>query len=61
LSPIETHAAETDHPRGVSWTGSLWQPGTDALWVFELTHVPNCRGFVYAAFVIEWFARGIVG
>jgi len=33
----------------------------DALWVSDLTHVATWRGFVYAPFVIDAFARRIVG
>jgi putative transposase len=31
------------------------------LWVADLTYVATWRGFVYVAFVIDVFARGIVG
>jgi transposase InsO family protein len=33
----------------------------DALWVSDLTYVATWRGFVYVAFVIDAFARRIVG
>ena len=33
----------------------------NALWVADLTYVATWRGFVYAAFVIDAFARRIVG
>ena len=31
------------------------------LWVADLTYVATWRGFVYVTFVIDAFARGIVG
>jgi len=31
------------------------------LWLSDLTYVPTWRGFVYVAFVIDVFARRIVG
>ena len=33
----------------------------NALWVADLTYVATCRGFVYVAFVIDAYARRIVG
>ena len=33
----------------------------NALWVADLTYVATWRGFVYVAFVIDAFARRIVG
>ena len=33
----------------------------DALWVSDLTYVATWRGFIYVAFVIDAFARRIVG
>ena len=36
-------------------------PRPDALWVADLTYVATARGFVYVAFVIDAFARRIVG
>lgn len=36
-------------------------PRPNALWVADLTHVTTWRGVVYAAFVIDAFARRIVG
>ena len=33
----------------------------DALWVADLTYVATWRGFVYVAFVVDAFARRIVG
>ena len=36
-------------------------PRPDALWVADLTYVATAGGFVYVAFVIDAFARRIVG
>lgn len=36
-------------------------PRPNALWVADLTYVATWRGFVYVAFVIDAFARRIVG
>ena len=36
-------------------------PRPDMLWVSDFTYVATWRGFVYAAFVIDVFARRIVG
>lgn len=33
----------------------------NALWVADLTYVPTWRGFVYVAFIIDVYARRIVG
>ena len=33
----------------------------NALWVADLTYVATWRGFVYVAFIIDAFARRIVG
>ncbi len=38
---------------------TVWRP--NALWVADLTYVATWRGFVYVAFVIDAFARRIVG
>jgi transposase InsO family protein len=36
-------------------------PGPDRLWVSDFTYVATWQGFVYVAFVIDAFARRIVG
>ena len=36
-------------------------PRPNALWVADLTFVATCAGFVYVAFVIDAYARRIVG
>jgi len=39
----------------------LHRDAADQLWVSDLTYVATWRGFVYVAFVIDVFARRIVG
>ena len=36
-------------------------PAPNRLWVSDFTYVATCQGFVYVAFVIDAFARMIVG
>src|SRR5713101_4895501 len=44
--------------RGRAWTTTT---GPNQLWVSDFTYVATWRGFVYVAFVIDVFARRIVG
>ena len=46
--------------RVTSSTVTSWRPGNQ-LWVSDFTYVATWRGFVYVAFVIDVFARRIVG
>jgi transposase InsO family protein len=39
----------------------FWAPRPNALWVSDFTYVATWQGFVYVAFVIDAFARRIVG
>jgi putative transposase len=39
----------------------FWAPHPNALWVSDFTYVATWQGFVYVAFVIDVFARRIVG
>ncbi len=39
----------------------FWAPRPNVLWVSDFTYVATWQGFVYAAFVIDVFARRIVG
>ncbi len=39
----------------------FWAEGPNRLWVADFTYVATWSGFVYAAFVIDVFARRIVG
>ena len=55
-----THPATTSRPADlVKRTFSATRP--NELWVADLTYVATWRGFVYVAFVIDVFARCIVG
>ena len=50
--------------RRARWTGSTASsrpPAPNALWVADFTYVATWSGFVYVAFVIDAFARRIVG
>ena len=48
-------------PRGRPTSiGSLWRRG-QSLWVYDFTYVGTWRGLVYVVFVIDVFARTIVG
>ena len=49
--------------RRARWTRSTGRSGSapNALWVVDFTYVPTWTGFVYVAFVIDVFARRIVG
>ena len=47
--------------RLISSTGSLTATRPNQLWVSDFTYVATWRGFVYVAFVIDVFARRIVG
>ncbi len=39
----------------------FWAPHPNALWVSDFTYVATWQGFVYVAFVIDAYARRIVG
>jgi len=55
-----THAAAADHrPDLVARNFTAARP--NQLWVADFTYVATWRGFVYVAFVIDVFARRIVG
>ena len=54
--PAELDVRPTDH---VNRDFTVSEP--NRLWVAVLTYVATWRGFVYVAFVIEAFARRIVG
>ena len=45
----------------MSFIGTSPRRARNALWVADLTYVATWRGFVYVAFVIDAFARRIVG
>ncbi|MCO6363612.1 IS3 family transposase [Paracoccus sp. 08] len=39
----------------------FWVPAPNRLWVSDLTNVATWKGFIYVAFVIDAYARRIVG
>jgi transposase InsO family protein len=47
--------------RPISSTVNSRPRGPNQLWVADFTYVATWRGFVYVAFVIDIFARRIVG
>src|SRR5678816_3021220 len=47
--------------RGISSIGQFTATRPNQLWVSDFTYVATWRGFVYAAVVIDVFARRIVG
>ena len=55
-TPSEGLARPADHVKR-----NFVVPRPNALWVSDLTYVATWRGFVYVAFVIDAFARRIVG
>jgi hypothetical protein len=50
-------------PFPVRWTGSIVNSGSrpNQLWVSDFTYVSTWQGWLYVAFVIDVFARRIVG
>lgn len=53
-------AAETNRPADLV-RRKFTAPGPNVLWVADITYVPTAAGWVYAAFVIDVFARMVVG
>ena len=56
-----THAAPTVDHRPDLVDRAFTATGPNQLWVSDFTYVATWRGFVYVAFVIDVFARRIVG
>jgi transposase InsO family protein len=48
-------------PAGRSRRSPVHRDAAESLWVADFTHVATWRGFVYVAFIIDVFARRIVG
>ena len=46
---------------GLGGSGDFKATRPNQLWVSDLTYVATWRGFVYVAFVIDVFARRVVG
>ena len=60
--PVRTTISDRSAPcprDHVNW--QLRAPAPDTLWVSDFTYIATWAGFVYAAFVIDTFARRIVG
>jgi putative transposase len=56
-----TQAAATAEPRADLVDRQFVATGPNQLWVSDFTYIATWRGFVYAALVIDVFARRIVG
>ncbi len=60
--PLRTTISDRAAPCPLDRVGRDFQaPRPNALWVADFTYVATWQGFVYAAFVIDTFARRIVG
>jgi transposase InsO family protein len=59
---IRTTCPDTSQERPLDQVNRQFQPDRpNALWVADLTYVATWQGFVYVAFIIDAFARRIVG
>ena len=60
--PVRTTVSDRSAPCPLDWVNRQFHaPAPDMLWVSDFTYVPTWAGFVYVAFVIDTFARRIVG
>jgi putative transposase len=60
--PVRTTVSNKSAPCPQDRVNRQFQaPRPNALWVADFTYVPTWTGFVYVAFVIDTFARRIVG
>lgn len=60
--PVKTTLSDRKAPCPLDRVNRQFQaPRPNALWVSDFTYVATWRGFVYVAFVIDAFARRIVG
>ena len=60
--PVKTTISDKATPCPLDRVNRQFQaPRPNALWVSDFTYVATWRGFVYVAFVIDTFARRIVG
>ena len=60
--PVRTTISDKATPCPADKVNRQFQaPRPNALWVADFTHVATWQGFVYVAFVIDTFARRIVG
>jgi putative transposase len=59
---IRTTIADKARPCPLDWVNRQFRvPRPNALWVSDFTYVATWQGFAYVAFVIDAFARRIVG
>jgi putative transposase len=59
---VKTTVNDKATPCPRDWVNRQFRAGRpDALWVSDFTYVSTWQGFVYVAFVIDAFARRIVG
>ena len=59
---VKTTHSDTSAPRPLDRVNRPFRaPTPNALWVSDFTYVASWQGFVYVAFVIDAFARRIVG
>ena len=60
--PVRTTVSDRSAPCPLDRVNRQFHaPAPDMLWVPDFTYVPTWSGFVYVAFVIDTFARRIVG
>jgi transposase InsO family protein len=60
--PVRTTISNGSAPRSLDQVNrQLHAPAPGMLWVSDFTYVPTWAGFFYVAFVIDTFARRIVG
>ena len=60
--PVKTTVSDKAAPGPLDHVKRQFQaPRPNVLWVFDFTYVATWQGFVYVAFVIDTFARRIVG
>jgi transposase InsO family protein len=60
--PVRTTISDRSAPYPLDRVNRQFHaPAPDMLWVSDFTYVPTWAGFVYVAFVIDTFARRIVG
>ena len=60
--PVKTTVSDRSTPSPLDRVNRQFQaPNPNALWVADFTYVATWQGFVYVAFVIDAFARRIVG
>jgi putative transposase len=60
--PVRTTISDRSAPRPRDYINRQFRaPAPDRLWVSDFTYVATWAGFVYVAFVIDTFARRIVG